>query len=279
MMDQATELRKLVLRALRERAAETGPPPRFVVVVGGKAGVGVTSLVVNLAVALGEQGARVVIVDADMRHSDVALLCGIRVQTSVADVLSARRDIHEVLQRGPAGVQIVPGLWAPGQPFDSSQTGQQRLLRQFRQLGPHADAVILDGGSGSGPLIRRFCEAADDVLLVSTPDGEAVMDTYARVKTSLHDVLRGRLRLIVNRCVDPQQMADVHRRLEHSLRRFLGMHMDLLGYVPEDPQVHHAGSSGRPFALSAPECPAAHAIQQLAQQMAGDDCQQRAKTA
>jgi flagellar biosynthesis protein FlhG len=279
MMDQASELRKLVLRSLRERAAEAGPPPRFVVLVGGKAGVGVSSLVVNIAVTLGEQGARVVIVDADLQRSDVAPLCGVDVQTSVADIVAARRDIHEVLQRGPAGVQIVPGLWAPGEPFDPSHSGQQRLLRQFQHLGPHADVVVLDLGSGSGPLIRQFCGVADDVVLVSTPDVAAVMDTYARVKTSLHDVVRGRLGLIVNRCADPQQVGGVHQRLENSLRRFLGIQIDLLGYVPDDPDVPRARTAGSPFALVTPECPAARAVQQLVQRMARDEGQPRARTA
>ena len=50
MIDQATELRKLVLRAMRENPATTGPPPRLVALVGGKGGVGVTTIAVNLSV-------------------------------------------------------------------------------------------------------------------------------------------------------------------------------------------------------------------------------------
>ena len=74
MIDQATELRKLVLRAMREQPIITGPPPRLIVLTGGKSGVGVTTIAVNLSVALAEQGSRVVIVDADMHRSDGASL-------------------------------------------------------------------------------------------------------------------------------------------------------------------------------------------------------------
>ncbi|MEX0818879.1 MAG: AAA family ATPase, partial [Pirellulaceae bacterium] len=77
MIDQATELRKLVLRAMRGRAVTTGPPPRLMVVTGGKEGAGVTTMAVNLSVTLAEQGQRVVIVDADPHRSDVASLCGL----------------------------------------------------------------------------------------------------------------------------------------------------------------------------------------------------------
>jgi flagellar biosynthesis protein FlhG len=266
-MDQASELRKLVLRSLRDRAAATEPPPHLIVLAGGKGGVGVTSLGVNLAVVMAEQGARVVAVDADLYRSDVAAVCGIADRASMADLLAARRDIHEVLQPGPAGVQVVPGIWAPGKHDEFDRIGQERLLRQFRQLGPHADFILLDMGSGSGPLIRRFCAAADDLLLVTTPDPVAVMDTYARVKSSIQDAFRGELRLIVNRCNDAGLAQDVQRRLDHSLRRFLGMRVALLGAVPDDAQVRLAMDSAQPFAASAKKCPAAQAIRQLAKRM------------
>ena len=82
----------------------------MIVVTAGKAGAGVTTLAVNLSVALAEQGARVVTVDADLDRSDVAVLCGLMPDVPARDLLVAGGDIHEVLLRGPAGIQIVPGL-------------------------------------------------------------------------------------------------------------------------------------------------------------------------
>jgi flagellar biosynthesis protein FlhG len=264
MLDQASELRRLVLRSMRERSAANGPPPRLLVLAGGKGGVGVTTLAVNLSVALAEQGARVVLVDADLHRSDVAAFCGVSEHQSVADVLIARRDIHEVLQRGPAGVQIVPGLWAPGDPIDGSQMAQERLLRQFKTLGPHADCVVLDVGSGTGTLIRQFCSAADDILLVTTADTVSVMDTYARVKTSVKGAGEGVLRLVVNQCPDANQAAEVFGRIDTACQRFLGLRASLLGYIPEDTCVRQAASDTRPFMVATPTCEAARAMHQLA---------------
>jgi len=236
---------------------------------GGKGGVGVTTLAVNLSVGLAEQGARVVIVDADLYRSDVAVLCGVTEKESVVDVFVARRDIHEVLQRGPAGIQVVPGLWAPGEQADCSETAQERLLRQFRTLGPHADLVVLDVGSGSSAFVRRFCSAADDVLLVTTPDSISVMDTYARIKSSMTGIGKTTLSLIVNQCSDPVQAADVHRRIDQSCHRFLGMRVLLLGQLPEDPHVRSAAGEAVPFVLGAPTSPAARGVQRMAAQLWG----------
>ena len=144
MRDQAAELRQLVLRSIQQDATGDGAAPRLLLVAGGKGGVGTTTLAVNVSVAMALNGSRVVLADADLYRADVAPLCGLTEQGSVADVLTARRDIHEVIQPGPAGVQVVPGLWAPGGTTELSEVRQHRLLQQLRSLRRHADVVIVD---------------------------------------------------------------------------------------------------------------------------------------
>ena len=264
MRDQADELRNMMLRVARQHAALHGPPPKLVVLCGGKGGVGVTTLGVNLAVALAHQAARVVLVDADLYRADVALLCGIEETSSVAHLLSGGLDIHEILERGPAGIQVVPGVWAPQQPAELGEGAQRRLVAQLCLLGRHADVVIIDTGSGTGESLRRFWQAADEVLLVTTPDDVAVMDAYASIKTRLPAQNRPRMRLIVNRASAPQQAADVHRRLHQSCRRFLDAEVSLLGRVTDDRAFAAAARACVPLVIHAPHAAAAEEIECLA---------------
>src|SRR5207302_810817 len=177
MHDQANELRLLA----RQWAAEltpAGDAPRKIVVSAGKGGVGTTTVAVNLATALARQGCRTVLVDADFSGADAALLCGIESRDTIADVLSGRRSVHEVLQPGPAGIQFVPGIWSPGSIPDCSGPAQQRLLRELDQLSRHADVVVLDAGSGLNHVVQRFWQAADEVLVLITesPDSPAAKE-------------------------------------------------------------------------------------------------------
>ena len=87
MSDQADGLRQLIqarsgTAAVAEmpapaRAAEAPAAVRSLVLTSGKGGVGTSNLALNLAIALGEYGQRVVLVDADLGLANIDLLCGL----------------------------------------------------------------------------------------------------------------------------------------------------------------------------------------------------------
>jgi flagellar biosynthesis protein FlhG len=269
MYDQASELRKLVLQSMRENTAMFGPPPRLIAFTAGIAGAGASTLAVNVSIALAELGSRVVVVDADPHHADIAKLCGLNVPSTSGDVTGARRDIHEVMLRGPGGIQIVPSLWGSACGGDPSDFGQERLFRQFKSLGRHADIVVLDIGTGDTEFLRRSCRLADDVVLVTTAEPESIMDSYACIKMVVADYEPICCRLVVNQCSDQRLAEDVFARVEQSCRRFLNQQLDFLGHVPCDDQVRVASKRARPFLLDQHDQPAALAVQRVAMLLSG----------
>ncbi len=260
--DQATELRNLVQRA--GRPAFAGPIPTMVSVVGGKGGSGVTTVAVQLAAGLVDLGLRIALADANLERPGVAPRCGLVERTltkgSLLDVLSARRDIHEILVSAAGGLQILPAAPARGELVQVPASACDRLLNQFRTLGRHVDALFADAGATPGELMKSLWQASDHVLLVTAPDDLAVMDTYALIKT----VGPGRstmLHLLVNRAVDDDHCQQVFLRLAQSCQRFLGLELNLAGWLPTD----RALGSVRPAA--SPKPPATHvsaALEELA---------------
>jgi len=247
MTDQAFHLRALVRAAAQAGAGAPFPPPRKIVVCGGKGGAGATTIAVNLSIAFARLGSRVVLVDADMNHADVAAHCQLETRDTLADVLSARRTVHEVLTRGPAGIQIVAGDWSSTSVPDCSPAAQDRLLAELDRLGRHADLVVLDVGSGLNHVVRRFWQAADAVLLVTTPDRVAIMDAYAAIKVlGAHCELA--IRIIANRA-DALTAAHMHGRLNGACERFLNRSILFAGNLSEDSAIGEAASTGRPIVL------------------------------
>lgn len=273
MLDQAEKLRRLV-----SRSAATGSRPsagpKLLVVSGGKPGVGATTLAVNLAVTLASDALRVVLVDADFAHSNIASQCGISESIGIGDVLAGRRSVHEAIQRGPAGLQIIAG-WPAAEPRGAIPDRiSPRVRRQFQSLAPHADWVVIDCGHESRGLVSEFWSAAEQVLLVTSPDAVAVMDSYSLVKTLLsRQPLCSRqpqappLGLVVNLAEDEVSAADVHRRVAQSCQRFLGISPDFAAALPCDPAAAAALRIKLPLALQSPPGPLGAAIQDLAQRL------------
>ena len=194
-------------------------------------------------------------------------LCGLESAETIADVLSGRRTMHEVLRPGPGGIQVVPGVWSPTAMPDCSPSGQQRLLRQLDQLGRHADWVVLDAGSGLNHVVRRFWEAADQVLLVTTGEAVAIMDAYAAIKLFLGELPQKFVQTVVNQSPNGSEAAAVHARLATAARRFLGMTLTQAASLPWDAAVALAAAAGKPLAHGYVNAPSAEAIEQLAEQL------------
>jgi flagellar biosynthesis protein FlhG len=266
--DQANDLRNLVLRAARGVGpAYDVPPPKLVVVAGGKGGVGTTTVAVNLAAALAREGRRVVLVDADFAGPNVAELCGVDGPYGAADVLAGRRTVHEVLVRGPIGIQVLPAQRNTVEPADCLPPAQERLLTQLHGLGAHADYVLVDAGSASGRIMRRFWEAADGVLLIVQSDSVSIMDAYALVKAVASEgPPAAPIAAIVNGAAD-EAADDVVARLSRACRRFLGFTVAEAGRVPQDPRFARATAERRPLLLHAPDSPAVAAFDRLTDEL------------
>lgn len=267
MSDQANNLRKLVLAGRRpalDCARADGPPPRMLAVAGAKGGVGCTSVAVNLALALASQGLRTVLIDADLNGADVATMCRLPEQHTLADVLAGRRDVHEALVRGPGGIQVLPGAWASRPLKDAPPAAQDRLLEDLAGLGRHIDFVVLDVGCGVNSASRRFWNAADEVLMVASTDRVALMDAYAAVKLLTGDFGQSRIRMWVNLAPDGRTAEDAHRRLSRACWRFLGIKLRFAGWWPAEPAIAAAAQMGSPIMLASPACAAAGALEKLA---------------
>jgi MinD-like ATPase involved in chromosome partitioning or flagellar assembly len=83
--------------------------------------------------------------------------------------------------------------------------------------------VLIDAGSGMSPWAQQLWRAAQQILLISTPDSVAVMDSYAAVKHSPWGDVDGKIRLVLNQCDAPAAGRATGQRFEATCQRFLGI--------------------------------------------------------
>jgi flagellar biosynthesis protein FlhG len=237
---------------------------RTLVVASGRGGVGKSNLAVNLAVALGERGARVVLVDADLAQANLDLLLGVHPRWDLGHVLAGEKSLDEVVVSGPENVTLVPGpSSAPVVELDDFR--RELLLRSLGNADEGADLMIVDTGSSADHDTLELCRAAHELLVVATPDMASFSDAYGLVKTLQKEGALARAPgLIVNLTTTPEEADEAAHRMTLFARHFLRLEVHVLGTVPFDAAVTRAVRAQEPVVLAYPKSPAAIAYRALA---------------
>jgi flagellar biosynthesis protein FlhG len=279
MSDQADGLRQLVRSRSGTAALADAPalqskapaPPRArsLLFTSGKGGVGTSNLALNLAIALGELGQRVVLVDADLGLANVDLLCELNPVNDLGDVLEGVCPLRDALIEGPCGTRILPGAHAMRTVPEALGAGPARVAAELAELERGADFLIVDAGSGLGPGIATLATAADEVVVVTTPEPTSVADAHAAV-VRFRRLPGVHLRAVVNQASSAGEAHDVLAGLTASSRQFLGAVVSPLGFVRSDPHVPLAVRARRPFVLAYPHATASRGVRRLARDLVSE---------
>lgn len=271
--DQATALRGLMLAQDVDAPVSAAPArrterhARTIAVTSGKGGVGKTSIAVNLAVHFAKLGRRTIVLDADLGTANVDVLCNLMPSATLAHVVAGRRAIEDTLIDAPGGFRLVPGASGLAQVANLSEFERGRLLNDLHRLESRADVMIIDTGAGVGANVLSFCVAADEVLVVTTPEPTAITDGYAVIKSIVRQKPEAEIRVLVNQVRDEREARAVFERISAVCRKFLSVAPRYAGHVVSDERVRLGVHRRRPFALEAPTTPASNCICHLAHRM------------
>jgi flagellar biosynthesis protein FlhG len=273
VIDQATQLRSLMRdqRGGEPTVARPGATPvhraSVIAITSGKGGVGKTNISVNLAIKLASAGKRVVLLDADLGLANADVICNIDLPANLSHVIARRKDLNDVMVKAPGGFSLIGGASGLARMADLSDADRQRLVDAMGELEKSADVILVDTGAGISPNVLAFTRAADEVLVITTPEPTAITDAYAVIKVISRDNAERRVSLLVNQVRNAEEARVVHERIAKVARQFLNLRIYDAGSIPADEQVSGAVRKRSPFVISAPRCPASHAVAQLAMRL------------
>jgi flagellar biosynthesis protein FlhG len=275
MGDQADGLRALARQgrlgasvAVRRRAQAAGP--RTIAISSGKGGVGKTSVAINLGLALGQLGRRVVLLDADLGLANLDVMLGLRPKHHLGHVVSGERTIADILVQAAPNVAVIPGGSGLGDLVDLPRHQRDSLIRSFTLLDRLADILIIDTAAGVSSDVSSFVLAASELVVVTTPDPAAITDAYALVKVVTGLGARPRIRLLVNQVSGSAEADEVALKLAGVARRFLGVDVGMAGFIPADPHLAQAARKQSALLALFPAAPASRKFADVARLLASD---------
>ncbi len=241
--------------------------PAVIAVCSGKGGVGKTNVVSNLAVALGQRGQRVLLLDADLGLANVDVLFGLTPRWNLAHVLSGEVDLDSTLIEGPAGVRVVP---ASSGNFDMTDLGsreQAAIIQAFAGLGSEPDILLVDTPAGISPSVGRFVAAAQHAVVVVCDEPASITDAYALIKVFSQHYGVSRFNVVTNRSRGRRDGARLFDKLVRVTDRFLDVVLRHTGDIPDDRRLQRAVQEQRAVVDAYPASPSAEAFAEMARRI------------
>lgn len=254
-----------------DHAASPNPHPssaRLICVMGTKGGVGTTTVAVNLAAGLRRRfSTTVLLLDWDFAGGTAAPLLGVTARYSLRDLLNRPSECDSYsflrsLSESSCGVCVLPNGHDGWQSPAESSTQLDHLAQLAVQTNP---LIVADIGRASGEHAAPVLNRATTVVLVSTPNAEAMLRASRMLGLLDSASLQASRRLfIVNR------FRSANRPVLDEVRRQLRRSIDLL--IPRDEdRVTLAAERGVPLVTTDTSCPFSQAMRTLEGLVVGAD--------
>jgi flagellar biosynthesis protein FlhG len=166
------------------------------------------------------------------------------------------------------GISIVAGASGFSKIADLSEEERQNFINELEALS-NFDIIIIDTAAGVSRNVLDFVAAADDAVIITTPEPTAITDAYGIIKiiATEWDSLNMGLKLVVNRVKSYAEAKRVADRMTNIAGQFLNLKMDYLGCIFDDIAVSQAVLRQRPFMVVDPKCKASLCVQHIVGRM------------
>jgi ATP-binding protein involved in chromosome partitioning len=244
------------------------PGVKYVIAVSsGKGGVGKSTVSVNLAVAMGQSGAKVGLLDADIYGPNIPMMMGIDKTPEQKDGKISPAESH--------GIKLISmGFFVPEDQAvvwrgPMVHTAIQQLFRDV--LWGELDYLLIDlpPGTGDAQLTLSQLVPLAGAITVTTPQEVALHDVrkgmmmFQKVNVPLLGIVENMSYFVCGHCGERTEIF-AHGGGERAAET-LGV--PFLGRVPIDPAIREGGDTGRPLVVADPASPQAKAFHGIAAQV------------
>ncbi|MFD0698366.1 MinD/ParA family protein [Paenibacillus sp. GCM10027628] len=259
MTDQAQGLRNLV----QMQNEKTNKTTRIITVTSGKGGVGKSNFTLNFALTLQSQGYKVLVFDADIGLANIDVLMGVSSKYSLYHLLKKEKSIWEIIQKGHNGLEFIAGGSGFNDLLRLTEDELDYFAEEVTQLNGYVDFIIFDTGAGLSKETLKFILAAEETIVVTTPEPTSITDAYAIIKMVNSMGHKVSFKLVINRVTDSKEGKHTADKISLVAKQFLDLDIPTLGFVDDDNSVSKAVKKQVPFTVAFPNSAASRSLHSL----------------
>lgn len=239
------DIQRAVENGIHHLHRETGGSGKILVIYSSKGGVGVSSIAVNLALALHKSSSlRICLLDVDLQGGSVTTLLNIQPTHSLGKLgevpiensSSMREEVISRISNHESGLRV---LAAPAVIHDGVSITSEMVTSVLKVLRERFDIIVVDTPKWVGDRLVAALDEADRIILVADPE----IPSLAKLRESLRlfsrfEIEQEKLELIFNR-VDPKSELQPEEASEALSRKAFFS-------IPIDASLVEAANTGSP---------------------------------
>ena len=212
---------------------------RVISFTSGKGGVGKTNSLINIGLALVNEGRRVLILDADLGLANVDILLGLTPKYTLEDLLYNQKNIEDIIIESENGLSVIPAGSGVLSLLNLDVNKKTFLISEVERIAKDYDYLLIDTGAGISDDVLFFNTVAMEVVCVINSEPTSLTDTYSLIKV-LSQRGEKEFSILVNNVKNENEAKKAYKKLFMAVEKFLRVKLKYIGYIPNDPIVNEA---------------------------------------
>lgn len=217
--DQAAGLRRL----FGNRA------PQVVAFASGREACGRTTLVVQTAAALAQQGQGVVIVDENPAPDNAISAFGLTARYDFMHAVEGARALRQVELAAAPLIRIIPAARAARELDNPDPQTRQRLAGGIEQMQDGASFVLIDCAERRGAHLSMLARSARHLVVVVAAQSVAITQAYALIKRLAQARAHGGFQIAITRARSAEEARAIFDNMCRVATEHLGVSLAYLG--------------------------------------------------
>ena len=236
-----------------------------ILLTSGKGGVGKTSLVASIGAGLVDAGKKVLLVDMDFGLRNLDIVTGMEnfIFNNAFDVIKEKCSIKDAAleSKNIEGLYILPAAQTKG----ADSITDEEFNNFICSIKDDYDYIIIDCPTGTGHGFYNVINAADRVIVVTTPEVFSVRDAD-KVISILKSKRIFNISILINRLRTDIKKKDALMSVDDVMEI---LPADLIGVIPEDDEAYMLINHGEPFNKS--DSPSGTCLNKTVKRILGED--------
>jgi len=252
------------------RNGRSGTGRRLIAVTSGKGGVGKTNIVANLGYVLSMLGREVLILDGDLGLGNLDVLLGLAPKYNISHVIMGQKTIPEITLEGPGRMKILPASSGVQELTQLTEDQKSRILSELDKMANLADIFLIDTPAGISTNVTYFNLAAQEIIVVVSPEPTSITDAYALMKILSIRYQQKNFLLLVNMVSDNEEGLEVYNQIDKVSKKFLDISLEYFGFIVFDKNVIKCVKKQKIISQAYPDSQATKCFESLGKRLCSD---------